>query len=169
MRRAPQAKDKPSRSVSHGTLLFLLDEQLTADAAMVSGHGAAYAQDKLLPRVTRPIGKRNGRPRHFHEMGEAWAIGLKLPRKVIWMRQCEAMSLWAWRRREIEGSDSGLSSHELGQSSLVEATDLRLWRRRTSARKTPPNSSPTGDWVGALRPHPPEPDAGSDPPTPLRP
>ena len=49
----PQAKDKPSPVNFQWDDPFMLDEQLTEDERMIRDTARAYAQDKLLPRVTK--------------------------------------------------------------------------------------------------------------------
>jgi len=58
---------------------FMLDEQLTEDERMIRDTARAYAQDKLLPRVTRPTWKKRSIATSFHEMGELGLIGITLP------------------------------------------------------------------------------------------
>jgi len=43
----------------------MLDEQLTEDERMVRDTARAYAQDKLLPRVTKAYLEEKGRSRHL--------------------------------------------------------------------------------------------------------
>jgi len=49
----PQTKDKPSAVNFQWDDPFMLDEQLTEDERMVRDTARAYAQDKLLPRITK--------------------------------------------------------------------------------------------------------------------
>ena len=49
----PQTKEKPSPVNFQWDDPFLLDEQLTEDERMIRDTARAYAQDKLLPRVTK--------------------------------------------------------------------------------------------------------------------
>jgi hypothetical protein len=49
----PQTKDKPAPVNFLWDDPFLLDEQLTEDERMIRDTARAYAQDKLLPRVTK--------------------------------------------------------------------------------------------------------------------
>ncbi|MES2603230.1 MAG: acyl-CoA dehydrogenase, partial [Pseudomonadota bacterium] len=49
----PQTKDKPAKATFQWDDPFLLDDQLTEDERMIRDTARAYAQDKLLPRVTQ--------------------------------------------------------------------------------------------------------------------
>ena len=66
----PQAKDKPSPVNFQWDDPFMLDEQLTEDERMVRDTARAYAQDKLLPRVTKSYLEEKVDRDIFHEMGE---------------------------------------------------------------------------------------------------
>jgi glutaryl-CoA dehydrogenase len=49
----PQPKDKPAPVNFQWDDPFMLDEQLTEDERMIRDTARAYAQDKLLPRITK--------------------------------------------------------------------------------------------------------------------
>jgi glutaryl-CoA dehydrogenase len=55
----PQTKDKPSPVNFQWDDPFMLDEQLTEDERMIRDTARAYAQDKLLPRVTKAYLRRS--------------------------------------------------------------------------------------------------------------
>src|SRR6266852_1867941 len=75
----PQTKDKPSPVNFQWDDPFMLDEQLTEDERMIRDTARAYAQDKLLPRVTKAYLEEKVDRDIFHEMGELGLIGITLP------------------------------------------------------------------------------------------
>ena len=75
----PQTKDKPAAASFQWDDPFLLDEQLTEDERMVRDTARAYAQDKLLPRVTKAYLEEKTDREIFNEMGELGLIGITLP------------------------------------------------------------------------------------------
>ena len=123
----PQTKDKPSPVNFQWDDPFMLDEQLTEDERMIRDTARAYAQDKLLPRVTkayleektdREIFQRDGRarPDRHHAAGR------------IWLRQCELRRLWPGGARD-RACRFRLSLDEFGAVVAGDASDLCLWRR----------------------------------------
>src|SRR6201988_790902 len=114
----PQAKDKPSSPVSfQWDDPFLLDGQLSEDERMIRDTARAYAQDKLLPRVTKAYLEEKTDREIFNEMGELGLIGITLPEEY----GCANASYVAYGlgAREIERVDSGYRSMNSVQSSLV--------------------------------------------------
>src|SRR6266480_2897126 len=75
----PQTKEKPSPVNFQWDDPFMLDEQLTEDERMIRDTARAYAQDKLLPRVTKAYLEEKVDRDIFHEMGELGLIGITLP------------------------------------------------------------------------------------------
>ena len=75
----PQSKDKPTSASFQWDDPFLLDEQLTEDERMIRDTARAYAQDKLLPRVTKAYLEEKTDREIFNEMGELGLIGITLP------------------------------------------------------------------------------------------
>src|SRR6201987_3817557 len=75
----PQAKNKPPTASFQWDDPFMLDEQLTEDERMVRDTARAYAQDKLLPRITKAYLEEKVDRDIFHEMGELGLIGITLP------------------------------------------------------------------------------------------
>ena len=74
----PQTKDKPAAASFQWDDPFLLDDQLTEDERLIRDTARAYAQDKLLPRVTKAyLEEKTDReisaapPRVDHEMVSA--------------------------------------------------------------------------------------------------
>ena len=154
----PQAKDKPSSQASfQWDDPFLLDEQLTEDERMVRDTARAYAQDKLLPRVTKAYLEEKVDRDIFHEMGELGLIGITLPEEY----GCANASYVAYGlvAREVEAVDSGYRSAMSVQSSLV-MHPINAYGSEEQRMKYLPKLA-TGEWVGCFGLT--EPDHGSDP------
>ncbi len=123
----PQAKDKPSPVNFQWDDPFMLDEQLTEDERMIRDTARAYAQDKLLPRVTKAYLEEKVDRDIFHEMGELGLIGITLA-GGIWLRQCELRRLWPGGARD-RARRFRLSLDEFGAVVAGDVPDLCLWRR----------------------------------------
>src|SRR5881392_4003305 len=152
-----QPKDKPSPVDFQWDDPFMLDEQLTEDERMIRDTARAYAQDKLLPRVTRAYLEEKVDRDIFHEMGELGLIGITLPEEY----GCANASYVAYGlvAREIERVDSGYRSMNSVQSSLV-MHPIYAYGSEEQRKKYLPRLA-TGEWVGCFGLT--EPDAGSDP------
>src|ERR1700724_2690781 len=144
----PQPKEKPSPVNFQWDDPFMLDEQLTEDERMIRDTARAYAQDKLLPRVTQA---------YLDEMGDLGLIGITLPEEY----GCANASYVAYGlvAREIERVDSGYRSMNSVQSSLV-MHPIYAYGDENQRKKYLPKLA-TGEWVGCFGLT--EPDAGSDP------
>src|SRR3979490_761876 len=153
----PQTKDKPSPANFQWDDPFMLDEQLTEDERMIRDTARAYAQDKLLPRVTKAYLEEKVDRDIFHEMGELGLIGITLPEEY----GCANASYVAYGlvAREIERVDSGYRSMNSVQSSLV-MRPIYAYGDENQRKKYLPKLA-TGEWVGCFGLT--EPDAGSDP------
>src|ERR1700746_19292 len=153
----PQAKDKPSPVNFQWDDPFMLDEQLTEDERMIRDTARAYAQDKLLPRVTKAYLEEKVDRDIFHEMGELGLIGITLPEEY----GCANASYVAYGlvAREIERVDSGYRSMNSVQSSLV-MYPIYAYGDENQRKKYLPKLA-SGEWVGCFGLT--EPDAGSDP------
>src|SRR6267378_36980 len=152
----PQTKDKPSPVNFQWDDPFMLDEQLTEDERMIRDTARAYAQDKLLPRVTKAYLEEKVDRDIFHEMGELGLIGITLPEEY----GCANASYVAYGlvAREIERVDSGYRSMNSVQSSLV-MHPIYAYGDENQRKKYLPKLA-TGEWVGCFGLT--EPDAGSD-------
>src|SRR4030081_3018623 len=75
----PQTKDKPSPVNFQWDDPFMLDEPITEDERMIRDTARAYAQDKLLPRVTKAYLVERVDRAIFYEMGELGLIAITLP------------------------------------------------------------------------------------------
>ena len=136
---------------------FLLDDQLTEDERMIRDTARAYAQDKLLPRVSRAYLDEQSDREIFNEMGELGLIGVTFPEEY----GCANASYVAYGlvAREIERVDSGYRSMNSVQSSLV-MYPIYAYGDDDQRRKYLPKLA-SGEWVGCFGLT--EPDAGSDP------
>src|SRR6478672_11091666 len=152
-----QPEDKPSPVNFQWDDPFMLDEQLTEDERMIRDTARAYAQDKLLPRVTKAYLEEKVDRDIFHEMGELGLIGITLPEEY----GCANASYVAYGlvAREIERVDSGYRSMNSVQSSLV-MYPIYAYGDESQRKKYLPKLA-TGEWVGCFGLT--EPDAGSDP------
>ncbi len=96
---------------------LLLDQQLTSDERMVRDAAAAYAQEKLMPRVLEAFRHEKMDTAIFREMGELGLFGPTIPAEYGGAGlNYVSYGLLA---REIERVDSGFRSVMSVQSSLV--------------------------------------------------
>ena len=122
----PQAKDKPSPVNFQWDDPFLLDDQLTEDERIIRDTARAYAQEKLLPRVTKAYLEEKTDREIFNEMGELGLLGVTLPEEY----GCAGANYVSYGlvAREIERVDSGYRS--MNRAVVAgDVSDLRLWRR----------------------------------------
>jgi len=96
---------------------FLLDEQLTEDERMVRDTAAAYAQDRLAPRIIDAFASEKTDPAIFREMGELGLLGPTIPEKYGGVGASYVS--YGLVAREVERIDSGYRSMMSVQSSLV--------------------------------------------------
>ena len=136
---------------------LLLDQQLTEDERMVRDAAQAYAQDKLLPRVTEAFRNEHTDPAIFREMGELGLLGPTIP------EQYGGAGLnyvcYGLIAREIERVDSGYRSMMSVQSSLV-MVPINEFGSEAQKQKYLPKLA-TGEWIGCFGLT--EPNHGSDP------
>ena len=136
---------------------LLLDQQLTDDERMVRDAAAAYAQDKLLPRVTEAFRSEHTDPAIFREMGELGLLGPTIP------EQYGGAGLnyvcYGLIAREIERVDSGYRSMMSVQSSLV-MVPINEFGSEAQKQKYLTKLA-TGEWIGCFGLT--EPNHGSDP------
>src|SRR3981189_3573491 len=153
----PTTKDKPTAAGFQWHDPFMLDEQLTEDERMIRDTARAYAQDKLMPRITKAYLEEKTDREIFNEMGELGLIGITLPEEY----GCANASYVAYGlvAREIERLDSGYRSMNSVQSSLV-MHPIYAYGDENQRKKYLPKLA-TGEWVGCFGLT--EPDAGSDP------
>lgn len=149
------SKDKEAKFKWDDALL--LDDQLTEDERMIRDTARAYAQDKLLPRVSDAYLNEKTDREIFNEMGALGLIGVTLPEEY----GCADSSYVSYGliAREIERVDSGYRSMNSVQSSLV-MYPIYAYGSEEQRKKYLPKLA-TGEWVGCFGLT--EPDAGSDP------
>jgi glutaryl-CoA dehydrogenase len=148
----------PSKTVPYDwTDPLNLDEQLTEDERAIRDTARAYAQEKLLPRVTQAYLTETTDRAIFNEMGALGLLGLTIPEKY----GCAGANYVAYGlvAREIERVDSGYRSMNSVQSSLV-MHPIYAYGSEEQRMKYLPKLA-TGEWVGCFGLT--EPDAGSDP------
>ena len=136
---------------------LLLDQQLTEDERMIRDAAAAYAQDKLLPRVVEAFRNEYTDIEIFREMGALGLLGPTIPEQYGGAGlNYVAYGLIA---REIERVDSGYRSMMSVQSSLV-MVPINAFGSEAQKQKYLPKLA-TGEWIGCFGLT--EPNAGSDP------
>ncbi len=136
---------------------FLIDAQLTEEERMIRDAAAAFAQDKLLPRVVEA-----NRHEIFHreimsEMGELGLLGATIPEEYGGVGA--GYVSYGLIAREVERVDSGYRSAMSVQSSLV-MHPIFAYGTEDQRRKYLPKLA-TGEMIGCFGLT--EPDAGSDP------
>ncbi|NBD19452.1 acyl-CoA dehydrogenase [Aquabacterium fontiphilum] len=136
---------------------LLLDDQLSTDERQVRDAARAYAQDKLLPRVTLAFRNEQTDPAIFREMGELGLLGATIPAEYGGAGlNYVSYGLIA---REVERVDSGYRSMMSVQSSLVMLPIYAFGNEATRRKYLPKLAS--GEFIGCFGLT--EPDHGSDP------
>jgi glutaryl-CoA dehydrogenase len=136
---------------------LLLDQQLTEDERMVRDAAAAYAQDKLQPRVLEAFRHEKTDIEIFREMGELGLLGPTIPEQYGGPGlNYVAYGLIA---REVERVDSGYRSMMSVQSSLVMVPIFEFGSEAQKQKYLP--KLVTGEWIGCFGLT--EPNHGSDP------
>ena len=154
---APERLDSKSKAKFVWDDPLLLDEQLSEEERMVRETARAYAQEKLLPRVTQAFRHEVSDPSVFPEMGALGLLGSTLPAEyggAGFNYVCYGLIA-----REIERVDSGYRSMMSVQSSLV-MFPIYTYGSDAQRRKYLPKLA-TGEWVGCFGLT--EPNHGSDP------
>jgi len=136
---------------------FGLDEQLSDEERMVRDTAEAFAQERLLPRVTDAYLHERFDREIMNEMGELGLIGATIaPEYGGAGLNYVSYGLIA---RAVERVDSGYRSAMSVQSSLV-MHPINAYGSEEQKRKYLPKLA-SGEWVGCFGLT--EPDAGSDP------
>jgi len=136
---------------------LLLDQQLSEEERMIRDTAAAYAQDKLAPRVLEAFRHERTDPTIFCEMGELGLLGATIPEEYGGSGlNYVSYGLIA---REIERVDSGYRSMMSVQSSLVMVPINEFGSEETKRKYLPKLAS--GEWIGCFGLT--EPNHGSDP------
>jgi glutaryl-CoA dehydrogenase len=155
---ALKAKDRPDGAAGfQWDDAFLLDDQLTDEERMIRDSAAAFAREKLQPRVQDAYLNETTDPDIFRDMGEAGLLGVTLPEDL---GGSEASYVaYGLVAREIERVDSGYRSMMSVQSSLV-MYPIYAYGDDSQRRKYLPKLA-SGAFIGCFGLT--EPDAGSDP------
>ena len=124
---------------------------------MVRDAARAYAQDKLMPRVTEAFRHEKSDPAIFREMGALGLLGSTLPSEYGGAGLNYVC--YGLIAREIERVDSGYRSMMSVQSSLV-MYPIYTYGSEEQRRKYLPKLV-TGEWIGCFGLT--EPNHGSDP------
>ncbi|TMJ16113.1 MAG: acyl-CoA dehydrogenase [Alphaproteobacteria bacterium] len=136
---------------------FGLDAQLSDEERMVRDTAEAYAQERLLPRVTEAYLDERFDREILSEMGELGLLGATIPTEYGGAGlNYVSYGLVA---REVERVDSGYRSAMSVQSSLVMHPIHAYGSEEQRTKYLPKLAS--GEWVGCFGLT--EPDAGSDP------
>ncbi|SEO67494.1 glutaryl-CoA dehydrogenase [Salinihabitans flavidus] len=152
-----KAKDKPNLESFDWEDPFRLDSQLTEDERMIRDSARAYAQDKLMPRVSAAFENEETDPEIFREMGEMGLLGTTIPESHGGLGA--GYVSYGLVAREVERVDSGYRSMMSVQSSLVMYPIHAYGTDAQRDRYLPKLAS--GEWIGCFGLT--EPDAGSDP------
>ena len=136
---------------------LLLDQQLTDEERMVRDTAHAFAQDKLLPRVTDAFRHERTDSGIFREMGALGLLGSTLPETYGGAGMNYVC--YGLIAREIERVDSGYRSMMSVQSSLV-MLPIYEFGSESQRRKYLPKLA-RGEWIGCFGLT--EPNHGSDP------
>jgi len=134
-----------------------LDAQLSDEERMIRDTAAAFAAEKLRPRVDRAYLDEHTDPAIFREMGEAGLLGVTLPADY----GCADAGYVAYGlvARKVERVDSGYRSMMSVQSSLV-MFPIHAYGSDAQRQKYLPGLA-RGELIGCFGLT--EPDAGSDP------
>ena len=136
---------------------FLLEDQLSEDERMMRDAAAAFAADKLAPRVEQAYMDEQTDPAIFREMGEAGLLGVTVPEEYGGLGANYVT--YGLVAREVERVDSGYRSMMSVQSSLV-MYPIHAYGSEAQRKKYLPKLA-SGEWIGCFGLT--EPDAGSDP------
>ncbi|MER8566122.1 acyl-CoA dehydrogenase [Mesorhizobium sp. M0924] len=136
---------------------FLIENQLSEDERMVRDGAAAFAADKLAPRIEEAYLEEKTDASIFREMGEAGLLGITIPEEYGGLGANYVT--YGLVAREVERVDSGYRSMMSVQSSLV-MYPIHAYGSEEQRKKFLPKLA-SGEWIGCFGLT--EPDAGSDP------
>ena len=136
---------------------FRLQDQLSDEERMISQAAAAFAADKLAPRVQDDYLEERVDPTIFRDMGAAGLLGATIPEQYGGLGA--GYVAYGLVAREVERVDSGYRSMMSVQSSLV-MFPIHAYGSEEQ-RKTYLPKLASGEWIGCFGLT--EPDAGSDP------
>ncbi len=136
---------------------FLMRDQLHDEERMVAECAAAYATDKLLPRVTQAYQEEAVDTEIFSEMGAMGLLGATIPAQFG--GSGASYVTYGLIAREVERIDSGYRSMMSVQSSLVMYPIYAYGSVDQQEKYLPKLAS--GEWIGCFGLT--EVNAGSDP------
>ncbi len=136
---------------------FALDAQLTDEERMVRDAAHAYAQERLLPRVSSAFLDERFDREIMTELGALGMLGSTIPENYGGAGL--GYVAYGLVAREVEAVDSGYRSAMSVQSSLV-MHPIFAYGSEEQRRKYLPKLA-SGEWIGCFGLT--EPDAGSDP------
>lgn len=136
---------------------FLMENQLGEDERMIRDSAKAYAQDKLMSRVTDAFANEHTDPEIFREMGDMGLLGTTIPEEYGGLGA--GYVAYGLVAREVERVDSGYRSMMSVQSSLVMYPIYAYGTAEQRQKFLPKLAS--GEYIGCFGLT--EPDAGSDP------
>jgi glutaryl-CoA dehydrogenase len=136
---------------------FLIEDQIGEEERMIRDTAAAYAQEKLAPRIREAYAKEHTDRAIFGEMGALGLLGATLPEAYGGVGASYVS--YGLVAREIERVDSGYRSMMSVQSSLV-MFPIHAYGSETQRTTWLPRLA-TGEWIGCFGLT--EPEAGSDP------
>ncbi|WP_210183519.1 acyl-CoA dehydrogenase [Hoeflea olei] len=154
---SPAVSIKSAKSTFQWDDPFLLADQLTEEERMIADAAAAFAADKLMPRVSDAYLNEVTDREIFSEMGQAGLLGVTVP-EAYGGAEAGYVS-YGLVAREVERIDSGYRSMMSVQSSLVMYPIQAYGSEEQRLKYLPKLAS--GEWVGCFGLT--EPDAGSDP------
>ncbi|HEX8012771.1 MAG TPA: acyl-CoA dehydrogenase [Casimicrobiaceae bacterium] len=154
---APERLDASTQPAFNWADPLLLDLQLSEEERMVRDAARAYAQDKLMPRVTEAFRHEKSDPAIFREMGALGLLGPTLPEQYGGAGL--SYVCYGLIAREIERVDSGYRSMMSVQSSLV-MFPIHAYGSEAQRRNYLPKLA-TGELIGCFGLT--EPNHGSDP------
>ncbi|MFN3481446.1 acyl-CoA dehydrogenase [Rhabdaerophilum calidifontis] len=136
---------------------FLIEDQLAEDERLIRDAAAAFAADRLAPRVADAYLHEKTDPDIFREMGAAGLLGVTVPE--TYGGAGASYVAYGLVAREVERIDSGYRSMMSVQSSLV-MYPIQAYGSEEQRRKYLPGLA-SGALIGCFGLT--EPDAGSDP------
>ncbi|MFT6024386.1 MAG: glutaryl-CoA dehydrogenase [Ascidiaceihabitans sp.] len=152
-----KAKDQPDLGSFEWSDPFRLSSQLSEDERMIQASAAAYASEKLAPRIISAFANEETDAGIFEEMGDMGLLGVTLPEEYGGLGGSYVS--YGLVAREVERIDSGYRSMMSVQSSLV-MYPIYAYGSEAQRRKYLPGLA-AGTSIGCFGLT--EPDAGSDP------
>lgn len=152
-----KAKDAPDLGSFDWADPLRFHDQLEEDERMIAESARAYADEKLLPRVTQAYANEEADATIFKEMGDMGLLGITVPEEYGGLGA--GYVSYGLVAREVERVDSGYRSMMSVQSSLV-MYPIYAYGSEEQRKKYLPGLA-SGELIGCFGLT--EPDAGSDP------